>query len=51
MAKFILTEKDLKSLAGYLGSKPWGEVNNLLVMLMKLEKIEDKEEKELPKKE
>lgn len=39
---YKLDAKTLETLLNYLANKPWIEVNNLISILSKLEKIEEK---------
>jgi hypothetical protein len=48
---FKLTGNQLQNLLNYLSARPWGEVNNLIVEFSKLEKIDNKNQEELIKKE
>lgn len=43
--KFLLTPEQLTKILNYLTTRPWGEVNNLIVEFSKLEKLEPKEDK------
>jgi hypothetical protein len=38
---FKLTADQLQKILNYLSSRPWAEVNNLIIELSKLEKIEE----------
>lgn len=46
MNKFIIKSDELTELLNYLSTRPWGEVNNLIVKLSKLEKVEEKLDKQ-----
>ncbi len=41
MVNFKLTADQLQKLLNYLATRPWQEVNNLIVEFSKLEKIDD----------
>jgi hypothetical protein len=41
---YKLEPKQLETILNYLATKPWAEVNNLINILYKLEKVEDKKE-------
>lgn len=42
--KFLIKKEQLQELLNYLSSKPWQEVNSLIVELSKLEKLEEKKD-------
>jgi hypothetical protein len=42
---FKLTPKELEEILNELSQKPWGVVNNVIIKLSKLEKIEEETDK------
>jgi hypothetical protein len=43
---FKLTPKELEEILNELSQKPWGVVNNVIVKLSKLEKVEEDDNKD-----
>ena len=42
MIKFTITAEQLEKVLNYLVQKPWGEVNELVAIMTKLEKLSEK---------
>lgn len=42
MVNFKLPAEQLQKILNYLATRPWSEVNNLIVEVSKMEKIEEK---------
>jgi hypothetical protein len=44
---FKITPKELEEILNELSQKPWGVVNNVIVKLSKLEKVEEENDKKV----